>query len=68
MCGDSLELGPSSSVSCQMKTAMLTAMNSTVTNGNRSVGMLSLSGSTRAANLMSENRVTVDEMKRREDR
>ena len=45
MCGDSLEFGPSSSVSCQMKTATLIAMNSTVTTGNRPVGMLSLSGS-----------------------
>jgi uncharacterized protein len=43
-------------------------ISATETAGKERVGTLSLSGSTRAANLMSENRVTVDEMKRREDR
>jgi len=44
MCGESLEFGPDGWVICQVKTAMLTRINTSVTIGNRPVGMLSLSG------------------------
>ena len=44
MAGEALELGSEDSVSCHAKIAMLTTINTTVTIGNRSVGMLSLTG------------------------
>src|SRR3954451_17662104 len=44
ICGEVLEPGSEDSVACQTKTAMLIAIRTTVTTGNRSVGMLSLTG------------------------
>lgn len=43
--GEVLEFGSFESVSCQTKTATLIRISATVTIGNRSVGMLSFSGS-----------------------
>ena len=44
MWGDVLDPGSEDSVTCQTKTAMLITIRATVTTGNRSVGMLSLTG------------------------